>query len=372
MGNSGQLGYMTSIFELLDFRKFNSPSGAVLQNFSVTEVYIKRAKKCLSKVMRSHWTTDLDIETLKPRRSWASLAELQTVISFHIPRYKIILDECKNKSPVVSATNLTFATRFLAVFMFFKVKGCRPMTYLHLTVSLFESAKRNKGIVDQTTFKTAKKYGFDSLCFDEISLDVDNYVRYVRPLLQPWCDYSLVNRNGIQFQKLTEILSILVFQAIGKYVHPTRYRQIIETESVQIFNVEEQKLVSEDQKHSSNVARVHYQKLRSRDVAIKGRTCKEKLRGLHGAKMNTCVQQLKQEHCSEHESKNDNETTPIPETTTENVSAQIHERRGQFIERGIKRFGARWCSILRHPEYNFQPGREARTLRLRAIQQKLI
>ena len=375
----GQLGYITSISELLDFRKFNSPSGAVLQNFSVTEVYIKRAKKCLSKVMRSHWTTDLDIETLESRRSWASLAELQTVIPFHVPRYKIILDECKNKSPVVSATNLTFATRFLAVFMFFKVKGCRPMTYLHLTVSMFESAKRNKGMVDQTTFKTSKKYGFDSLYFDEISLDVvDNYVRYVRPLLQPRCDYLLLNRNGIQFQKLTEILSILVFQAIGKYVHPTRYRQIIETESVQILNVEEQKLVSEDQKHSSNVARVHYQKLRSRDVAIKGRTCMEKLRGLHGAEMDTCVQQLKQEHCSDHESKSDNETTPMPQTTTVKVSAEkrkplrFTKEEDEFIERGIKRFGARWCSILRHPEYNFQPGREARTLRLRAIQQKLI
>ena len=93
------------------------------------------------------------------------------------------------------------------------------MTYLHLT--MFESAKRNKGMVDQTTFKSAKKYGFDSLYFDEISLDVvHNYVRYVRPLLQPRCDYLLVNHNGIQFQKLTEILSILVFQAIGKYVHP--------------------------------------------------------------------------------------------------------------------------------------------------------
>ncbi|CAB3981388.1 Hypothetical predicted protein [Paramuricea clavata] len=179
------------------------------------------------------------------------------------------------------------------------------MTYLHLTVSMFESAKRNKGMVDQTTFKTAKKYGFDSLYFDEISLDVvDNYVRYVRPLLQP------------------------------------RYRQIIETESVQILNVEEQKLVSEDQKHSSNVLRVHYQKLRSRDVAIKGRTCMEKLRGLQGAEMDTCVEQLKQEHCSEHKSKSDNETTPIPQTTTEKVSAEkqktpeIHERRGSIYRKG--------------------------------------
>jgi hypothetical protein len=45
--------------------------------------------------------------------------------------------------------------------------------------------------------------------------------------------------------------------------------QIIETESVKNLDLEEQQLVSEDQKHSSNVARVHYQKLRSREVALK-------------------------------------------------------------------------------------------------------
>ena len=51
--------------------------------------------------------------------------------------------------------------------------------------------------------QTAKKYGFDSLYFYEVSLDVnDNYVRLIRPLLQPKCDYLLLNRNWIQFQKL--------------------------------------------------------------------------------------------------------------------------------------------------------------------------
>ena len=63
-----------------------------------------------------------------------------------------------------------------------------------------------------------------------------------------------------------------MFQVIGKYIHPTRYKQIIETESANKLDLEEQRLVSEDQKHSSNAARVHYQKLRSRNVALKGRT----------------------------------------------------------------------------------------------------
>ena len=57
---------------------------------------------------------------------------------------------------------------------------------------------------------------------------------------------------------------------------------IIKTERATMLNVEEQQAVSEDQKHSSNVARVHYQKLRSRNVALKGRKCKEKLRGRRG------------------------------------------------------------------------------------------
>ncbi|CAB3999845.1 partial [Paramuricea clavata] len=170
--------------------------------------------------------------------------------------------------------------------MFVRVKGCRPMTFQHLTARMFESAKTNAGMVDQTIFKTAQRYGFNSLYFDEMSLEIVNdYVQYVRPLLKPQCEYLLLNRSGSQFQKLTELLSVLVFEAIGKYIHPTRYRQIIETESVNNLDLEEQQLVSEDQKHSSNVARVDYQKLRSREVALKGRSCMEELRGDHGRAM---------------------------------------------------------------------------------------
>ena len=104
----------------------------------------------------------------------------------------------------------------------------------------------------------------------------------------------MTNRHGLQFQKLTDLLSVLVFQAIGKYIHPTRYRQIIETESVNKLDSEEQRVVSEDQKHSSNVARVHYQKLRSRDVTLKGRTCMEKLRGDKGKVMDMCLEKLRE------------------------------------------------------------------------------
>ena len=70
-----------------------------------------------------------------------------------------------------------------------------------------------------------------------------------------------------------------MFDAIGKYIHLTRYRQIIETESSETLDTTEQEWISEDQKHSSHVAKIHYRKKRSRDVALKGRQCLKKLKG---------------------------------------------------------------------------------------------
>ena len=86
------------------------------------------------------------------------------------------------------------------------------------------------------------------------------YIKYIRPFLQHDCDYLIVNRNGKQLSKLTNCFSILVFEAIGKYVNPTRYRQIIETESYENLELEECTWIFEDQKHSSQVAKMHYRK----------------------------------------------------------------------------------------------------------------
>ena len=125
---------------------------------------------------------------------------------------------------------MTFATRFIATFLFLTVKGTRPMTYQFLTVHMFEEGKKNNGYIDQRLFKTADRYVFDSIVLDNTCIaTLDGHVKYIRPLFQPSCSYLLTNRNGKQFCKLTDSFSILVFEAIGKYVNSTRYRQIIET-----------------------------------------------------------------------------------------------------------------------------------------------
>ena len=137
------------------------------------------------------------------------------------------------------------------------------MTYQFLMVEMFQDAKQCHEFVDQKKFKTAGSYSFDSFKLDSTSIKVvDQYVKHIRPLIGPKCNHLLLNRNDMQFSKLTDCMGKLVFEAIEKYIHPTRYRQIIETDSSQLLTTEECQLVSEDQKHISRVAKVHYRKRR--------------------------------------------------------------------------------------------------------------
>ena len=86
------------------------------------------------------------------------------------------------------------------------------MTYQFLAVHTFKEVKKNNGYIDQTLFKTADRYVFDSIVLDNTCIAIpDGFVKYIRPLLQPSCSYLLTNRNGKQFCKLTDSLSILVF-----------------------------------------------------------------------------------------------------------------------------------------------------------------
>ena len=80
-------------------------------------------------------------------------------------------------------------------------------------------------------------------------------------------------------------MSKLVFDATGKYVHPTRYCQIVETASCKNLSSSAQNTISEDQKHSSVVARVHYQKQRSPEVASKAHKFLERLHGDKGSEL---------------------------------------------------------------------------------------
>ena len=115
---------------------------------------------------------------------------------------------CKTSPGQVNPSDLTFATKFVAIYLFIKVKGSRPMTYQYLTMDMIGAAKENGGFIDQIVFKTAGRYGFDSLILTDASMQVlDSYINFVRPLLKPRSEFVLVTRNGGQHSKLGGAMS---------------------------------------------------------------------------------------------------------------------------------------------------------------------
>ena len=294
MGFAGSLNYLKSIEDLMDFRKSHGVSDAVLRSFTTTEVYLRRGKRCLSRKRIAEWTRNFDLETLISQNSWATVDEMESVIPFHLPKFKEVLEKCKGpQRQNASVTELTFATRFITAFLFLSVKCSRPMTFQKLTVPMMEQARRQNGFVDQKEFKTANDYLFDTLIFTDDAQDLLwMYIDHCRPLLNPTCDNVLVNNQGKMCENLGHAMTIMVYEAISKHINPTRYRQIVETASSDNLTPEEQAIVSKDQKHTSKVAEVYYKKRHSREVASKGKECMDKLFGQSRVKANSTISKV--------------------------------------------------------------------------------
>ena len=122
--------------------------------------------------MRLHWTQDLDIETLEARGHWATMKDLLEVVKFHLPLYENTVKICKSSPAQVDPSDLTFATKFVAMYLFIKVKGSCPMTYQYLSVDIIATAKEKGGFIDQKAFKTAGKCVFDSLILTDANFQV--------------------------------------------------------------------------------------------------------------------------------------------------------------------------------------------------------
>ena len=182
-------------------------------------------------------------------------------------------------------------------------------------------------------------------------------------------------------------MSKLVYDAIGKHIHPTRYRQIIETASLHKLSPHEQFWLSEDQKHSSTVARVHYKKLRSRDVARKGQECMRKLRSMSLQDSST-DDSVSDDSSALHNATQNAEdiVDTVPETSAMsgkefcNPPRKATKKRLKFTEKedaslvkGINNYGiGRWKQMLQDPDLNFNPCRTSDTLIKRSIARHLI
>ena len=293
IGFAGSYNYLSSIHDMIDFRKSQGVSDEVLRNFAIAEVYIRRGKRTLSKKQKCEWSRNLSLETLMSKNNWASLEDMEQVVPYHLPRYRKIVELCRDNPGDVTASDLTFATRFITTLLFLKVKCSRPQTYQYFTIEMFENAKKDKGFVDQTSFKTKETFMFDSFIMDsDVMRLIDLYVIHCRPLLRPKCEFLLVTGTGQMTQNLCYAMTLLVHEAIQKYIHPTRYRQIVETSSSDRLDTAEQEFITKDQKHNSTVAAVYYKKKLSREIAEKGKECVDKMAGSSRTTVNESIKSV--------------------------------------------------------------------------------
>ena len=159
---------------------------------------------------------------------------------------------------------------------------------------------------------------------------------------------------------------------------------------------EEQSLVSRDQKHSSQVARTHYQKLASRDVAVKARHCVDKLKDESTSEtlsqsfssQETTSKRPRHQLCQNHlrcsqrtmilRSMSENELSLTQSNFSEGHQSQrvtpIRKLRQPFspeeddyLKEGIVKHGyGKWTAILKDPNFNFHNNRTCDSLMKRA------
>ena len=171
--------------------------------------------------MNSDWREVLGVDYLNSINSWAKLEELQKVIPYHSEKYKQIILNASSLFTSIAAHDLSFTMSLIISALFVMVKASRPMRYQFLTVQKVESIGENE-IITQTIFKAKEKYRFDSLIFsNDVLTLIKNYINFIRPCLNPCCDYVLICQNDNQISKLSNIFGRIVFLAIGKYINPT-------------------------------------------------------------------------------------------------------------------------------------------------------
>ena len=370
IGYSGIIGYMNALGHLLDFRrKFSHSASENVSVFLPSEIYLQRVKRFLSKKTKLQWNEVLSVDYLNSINCWATLAHLQKVIPFHANRYKKIILNSTTPSSCIASHDLSFATSFIVAVLFLMVKASRPMTYKHLTVEMIKSIGEN-GIINQTLFKTNEKYGFDShLSSVDVLTLVTGYANYKRPHINPACNYLLLCRNRKQISKLTNTSGRIVYEAIRKYINPTRYRQIIETESIEKLDTTEQANLSQDQKHTSTVAKRHYQKGKSEDIAAQAKNIMDKLRDKSESSVLNLINSDTESNASNNASLGSNGSTKVGTFSVDNIRMKkvpFSEMKDSFLKQGVLKYGMRKCtSILSDSNYKFHSFQKASTLAVR-------
>ena len=150
-----------------------------------------------------------------------------------------------------------------------------------------------------------------------------------------------------------------------------RYRQIIETEGIEKLNTSGQENLSQDQKHTSAVAKIHYQKRKSEDIAAKAKKIMDKLRDKNeSSSVINLINSDTESSASINATLASNHSTKVGTFSVNSIRIKkvpFSEMEDSFLKQGVSKYGmGKWTSILSDSNYKFHSSRKASTLAVRA------
>ena len=125
---------------------------------------------------------------------------------------------------------------------------------------------------------------------------------------------------------------MLVFKATGKYIHPTRYRQIIETQSAEFLLPNEQKWIS--------VVESCW-RVRTVVVVVESKNLDEQ------------CEKIQHSSAARDDVRQDTSIVCTPQITPRRKGIRFTPEEDICIRLGIEQFGLCWFKILRRSEFNF-------------------
>ena len=160
----------------------------------------------------------------------------------------------------------------------------------------------------------------------------------------------------------------LVYSATGKCIYPTRLRQIIETERSTHLSAEQQAFVSENQKHTSAVARIKYKKVCLRDVAAKAKEALATIGKTSALSLSPSASSVSEDNSTTTANIKTEEEADATKSSPRPKKVPFSRDEDKCLLNGIQQYGwGRWTQILHDSNYHFHPKRSSQTLHQRAV-----
>ncbi len=229
------------------------------------KVFLSKIRGKISKQKKKHLQS-LTREMYEKNNEWATLKEMQNIVS-HL--HSQVLEEMKFQLSLVrkqdcqgTETNhhrLQFWKGYILSHWFLSSRPMRELSIKTMTVQDILIAMNSEEDVKTITFrqfKTSLKYGALTV---RIHQETEELIRI-------WIALHNLRSSDICFTHPGKSFAYFWNRALNKHITITQFRKIVHTSAVEKLDASDVEKLCLGDSHSNSVARMHYLKLKSKDI----------------------------------------------------------------------------------------------------------